>query len=312
MQGLRFHLDDVRARARAAFLGFAVGDALGAPVEFMTAGEIRARGEHREMTGGGWLRLAPGRVTDDTEMALCVARALDEAGGFELRRVADRLAEWLKRGPIDVGNTCRRGLRAYLLEGRLEAPPGEWDAGNGAAMRVLPVALRTLGDFGLLAEWAVAQGHLTHNHPLSDAASVLLGKLVQVAVLGLSLERMRKECRALAEAHRAFAFEPYRGGASGYVADSVRTVLHHFFRARGFEECLVGVVNEGGDADTNGAIAGMLAGAYWGREEIPERWTRRMDPALLAELDALALRLVEASPLLGARAEAVTRRASGP
>jgi len=123
---------------------------------------------------------------------------------------------------------------------------------------------------------------------------------------------MRADCRAVAEVHRAFAFEPYRGGASGYVADSVRTVLHHFFRTRGFEECLVAVVNEGGDADTNGALAGMLAGAYYGREEIPRRWTKRMDPRLLAELDDLALRLVEASPLCSARAEALKRRASGP
>jgi ADP-ribosyl-[dinitrogen reductase] hydrolase len=312
VHGVHFNLDDVRARARAAFVGFAVGDALGAPVEFMTAGEIRAHGVHREMTGGGWLHLKPGRVTDDTEMALCVARALAEAGTFSLRAVADRLAEWLKRGPVDVGNTCRRGLRAYIVNGRLEAPPGEWDAGNGAAMRVLPVALRTLGDFELLAEWAVAQGHLTHNHPLSDAGSVLFGKLVQVAVLGLSLGRMRAECRALSDVHRAFAFEPWRGGSSGYVADSVRTVLHHFFLSRGFEDCLVGVVNEGGDADTNGALAGMLAGAYYGREEIPARWTRRMDPRLLAELDELALRLTEASPLFSTRAEALRLRASGP
>ncbi len=312
MHGVPLDLDDVRARARAAFLGFAVGDALGAPVEFLTAAEIRARGVHREMTGGGWLHLKPGRVTDDTEMALCVARALVEEGGFSLRAIADRLAEWVKRGPIDVGNTCRRGLRAYIVEGRLEAPPGEWDAGNGAAMRVLPVALRTLGDFDLLGGWAVAQGHLTHNHPLSDAGSVLFGKLLQVAVMGLPLARMRAECDALAAVHRAFAFDPWRGGCTGYVADSVRLVLHHFFRSRGFEECLVAVVNEGGDADTNGALAGMLAGACHGREAIPSRWIRRMDPRLLAELDELALRLAEASPLFTARAEAVRLRACGP
>ena len=71
------YLPDVRDRARASFLGAAVGDALGATVEFMTPGEIRAAfGVHREITGGGWLHLKPGHVTDDTEMSLCMARAM--------------------------------------------------------------------------------------------------------------------------------------------------------------------------------------------------------------------------------------------
>ncbi len=92
-------LDDVRARAQAAFLGFALGDALGAAVEFMTPGEIRARhGVLREIVGGGWLHLRPGRVTDDTEMSLCVAAAVDAAGGWDVRAVADRFAAWLRSG----------------------------------------------------------------------------------------------------------------------------------------------------------------------------------------------------------------------
>ena len=73
-------LADLQARARAAFLGLALGDALGATVEFMNAAEIRAaHGVHRELTGGGWLRLKPGKVTDDTEMSLCLARAIERA-----------------------------------------------------------------------------------------------------------------------------------------------------------------------------------------------------------------------------------------
>src|SRR6266540_2549459 len=102
----RWDLDDVRDRARAAFLGLALGDALGATVEFMTKGEIRvAHGVHRELTGGGWLRLRPGSITDDTEMSLCLARAIAERGALDLRDVADRFAAWLRASPADVGNT---------------------------------------------------------------------------------------------------------------------------------------------------------------------------------------------------------------
>ena len=179
------HLPDVRDRARAAFLGLAIGDALGATVEFMTAGEIRAaHGVHRELSGGGWLRLRPGQVTDDTEMSLAMARAVDAAGGWSAPAVAAAFAAWLTGRPTDVGSTCRAGIRRFMLDGTTEGQPGEWDAGNGAAMRVLPVALLTLGDDAALRRVAVAQARITHHHPLSDAACVLVARLVQQACLG--------------------------------------------------------------------------------------------------------------------------------
>jgi len=296
--GVHIHLDDVRDRARAAFVGLAVGDALGSTVEFMTAGEIAAQyGVHREVVGGGWLHLKPGRVTDDTEMSLCIARALDAQGAWSLRAIADRFAAWMRSSPIDVGSTCRKGIRRYLLEGTLQGPPNDGDAGNGAAMRMVPVALASLGDPPLLEKRALEQARLTHHHPLSDAASVLVGRLVQLGCLGLSLRRLRQAADEAAAREPKFSFEPYRGQASGYVVDTLQTVLHAFFATRGFEECLVAVVNRGGDADTTGAIAGAIAGAYYGPGEIPRRWLKKLDRSLVAELRALADRMVELSPL---------------
>jgi len=291
-------LDDVRRRARAAFLGLALGDALGAAVEFMTADEIREKhGVLREIAGGGWLRLRPGQVTDDTEMSLCLARAIDGASGFDLHAIADRLGEWLRRGPVDVGNTVRRGIRRYLHEGTLSGPPADGDAGNGAAMRMVPVALATLADGPLLAQLAVQQARVTHHHLLSDAASVHVGRLLHLACLGHSKGQLQAATEALAAVHPTFRVEPYRGLATGYVVDTLRTVLHHFHRTRGFEECLVAVVNQGGDADTTGAIAGALAGAYYGPEELPARWLRRLDGSLREEIERLADRMVALSPL---------------
>jgi ADP-ribosyl-[dinitrogen reductase] hydrolase len=298
MTSPRVHLPDVRDRARAAFLGLALGDALGATVEFMTPAEIRAaHGVHREITGGGWLRLARGAVTDDTAMSLCIARAVDAAGGWSLGGVADAFAAWLRSGPPDVGNACRRGIRRYLLDGTLEAPPSDADAGNGAAMRVVPIALLTLADGALLERLAVEQARITHGNALSDAATVLVGRLVHLACLGLSLQRMRATADALVAAEPRFRFEPYRGLAGGYVVETMQTVLHHLFSARTFEECVVAVVNEGGDADTTGAIAGAIAGAYHGPEAIPRRWLRRLDRDVAAEAARLADRMVDLSPL---------------
>lgn len=291
-------LQDIHRRAEAAFFGLAMGDALGATVEFMTPGEISSKyGCLKEITGGGWLNLKAGHVTDDTQMSLCIARAIDSSNGWSLQAVAENFVAWLRSKPVDIGDTCRRGIRNYMLKRELETPSNQWDAGNGACMRMLPVALFTLGNDQLLKNHAIAQGHLTHNHPLSDAACISLGRLVQMAVVGRSKMVLRGETENLLAEHENFRFEPYRGLATGYVVDTMQTVFHHFFKTRDFEECVVATVNQGGDADTTGAIAGMLAGAYYGLESIPKRWMKKMDRNIMAEISRLAARMVDLSPL---------------
>jgi ADP-ribosyl-[dinitrogen reductase] hydrolase len=293
------NLEYIKSRARAAFIGMAIGDALGAPVEFMTAGEIGAEyGLLKEIVGGGWLRLKPGQVTDDTEMALCIARALVKNGGWSLTAIAENFAAWLKSRPVDVGDTCRRGIRNFMLKGTLETPFNQWDAGNGAVMRMLPAALFTLGDDRLMTDCVVAQARITHNHPLSDAACIYLGRLLHLALRGASKNRLRQELEGLFAAHENFRFHNYQGLSTGYVVDTMQTVFHHFFRSRDFEECLVRTVNQGGDADTTGAIIGALAGAFYGLEAIPKRWLKKMDRHVMEEIDRLATRLIDLSPLV--------------
>ncbi|HEY3327534.1 MAG TPA: ADP-ribosyl-[dinitrogen reductase] hydrolase [Novimethylophilus sp.] len=271
--------------AIGAYLGLAVGDALGAPVEFLTRREIAQRGTHREMTGGGWLKLKPGQITDDTEMALCLGRAWMQAGGWDARTAAEQFAAWLKHHPIDVGNTCRRGIRRYMLDGTLQAPPSDGDGGNGAAMRILPVALATFGHDAAFQQAAIEQAHITHHHPLSDAATLALGRMVHALLAGQGVKECRKLANALVETHPQFRFLPYPGRASGYIVDTMQTVLHHFFHTDSFETCVVETVNRGEDADTTGAIAGMLAGALYGVKAIPLRWLARLDPTVREEIE---------------------------
>jgi ADP-ribosyl-[dinitrogen reductase] hydrolase len=288
---------DVRGRAYATLLGSALGDALGATVEFCTQSEIRAQyGVLRKIVGGGWLKLKPGEVTDDTQMSLCVARSL-AAVGWSPGDIAERFAAWFKGWPIDVGNTCRRGIARYINHGTVAGPFNEGDAGNGAAMRVAPVALATLADGGLLERWTVEQGHITHNHPLSDAACVLIGRLIHLGCTGQPLERLQREAEDTVARFPSFRFSPYRGLATAYVVDTVQTVLHHFFSTHSFEECLVATVNQGGDADTTGAIAGAIAGAFYGPAQLPECWVRKLAPSLVGEIQDLSGHLVERSPL---------------
>jgi ADP-ribosyl-[dinitrogen reductase] hydrolase len=295
--------EDVVSRARAAFIGMAIGDALGAPAEFMTRGEIKDKyGILQEMVGGGWLRLKPGQVTDDTDMSLCIARGIADADGWSFTGIADNLATWLKSKPIDVGDTCRRGIRNYMLKGVCETPPNEWDGGNGAAMRMLPIALFTLGDSALLEKLSLQQAHLTHNHVLSDAACVTIGNLVHLALTGRSLRRMRREVDELVAKYPTFGFDPYKGLATGYVVDTMQTVFHCFFRSRSFEGCLVDTVNQGGDADTTAAIAGAIAGAYYGESSIPARWRKKLDRKISAEISELAETMIKLSPFVNGTA----------
>jgi len=299
---IQFDFEEIRDRARAAFIGMAIGDALGATVEFMTASEIASKyGTFKDIIGGGWLRLKPGQVTDDTEMALCIGRAIIKNQAWSLEAVAENFAAWLKSRPVDCGDTCRKGIRAYMLKGQLESPPNEWDAGNGAAMRLLPAALFSLPDEQLLHQYVIEQAHITHNNPVSDAACLCLGHLLHLALGGASKNRLRRQADDLVARFPTFNFVPYRGLATGYVVDTFQTVFHWFFYGRNFEECLVGTVNQGADADTTGAICGMLAGAYYGMESIPKRWIKKMDPKVIAEIEVMVERLITESPAGRAR-----------
>jgi ADP-ribosyl-[dinitrogen reductase] hydrolase len=244
----------------------------------MTAGEIAARyGNHCRIVGGGWLKLDPGQVTDDTEMSLCVGNAIIAADGWDAHGVCEQFSQWLRGVPADVGNTCRRGIRRYILDGSVSTPFNEGDAGNGACMRNLPVALATLNDPAAFRDWTLEQCHTTHNHPLSDDAALALGRMVQRLVKGGGVSDCREEAQALIATHPQFRFDRYNGLCTAYIVDTIRTVLHFYFLTDSVRTCVIETVNVGGDADTAGALAGMLSGATYGAESIPASWLRTLD-----------------------------------
>ena len=291
---------DVRDRAGAAYLGLALGDALGASVEFMTPREIRGRhGIHRDLCGGGWLRLKPGQVTDDTTMSLALGAAiLAEGGAVRPLACARALDGWMRAKPIDIGNTVRRNLIAFRRSGQPVAPPSEHDAGNGAAMRVLPVALATLGADEDAVRAAVRdQAHVTHNNPDSDAAAEFLALATQDAIRGAPLRDIyRRRIAPLIARHPQFGFRrgKRRENPSGWIVETLQAVLQALLDSDSFETCLIDVVNRGGDADTTGAIAGMLAGALYGPAALPLRWLKALDRETLVACENQALRLVNA------------------
>jgi len=269
-------------RAIAAYLGLAIGDALGATVEFMTPREIAAQyGTHDTLRGGGWLHLKPGQVTDDTTMSLALGNAILTHGKVDALAAAKAFDDWMRAKPVDIGNTVRRNLLQFRKTGNPEAPYSDHDAGNGAAMRVLPVALATFDQ----AEEAVravcrAQAHVTHHCALSDAACECLVFMVQDALRGADKNHLlHRHAHPLVAAHPAYRFRAVKQSQNpgGYIVDTMQAVFQSFFDTDNFRDCLVDVVNRGGDADTTGAIAGMLAGAVYGLEAIPVPWLKKLD-----------------------------------
>ncbi len=282
-------------RAMAAYVGLAVGDALGATVEFLTPTEIRHQiGVHGNITGGGWLRLKAGQVTDDTTMSLALGESILAAGRVDARAAAEAFDAWMRAKPVDIGNTVRRNLITFRRTGNPEAAASEHDAGNGAAMRVLPVALKCYGQPKKTTKIAIhAQAHVTHHNALSDAACETLVFMVQDFLAGRDASEVERErAGKLVADYPVFAYDrKRRDNPSGFVVDTMQAVLQAFFATDNFEDCLIDVVNRGGDADTTGAIAGMLAGARYGYQAIPRRWLATLDQTvcLRCERQAAAL-----------------------
>lgn len=281
------------SRVRGTLLGLAVGDALGATVEFMTQREIRVQyGVHDRIRGGGWLRLSPGQVTDDTTMAFAVADALIRAPTPQAEDFARAFDAWMRTKPVDIGHTVRRGIARYRASGEAQVPPSN-DAGNGATMRCAPVAIALIGRAPEeVRRITLAQARVTHNNPLTDAASVCVVEMIQAALDGGGIRAVIARAHQLVRTHPAFAF---RGkpqlNPSGYIVDTMRAVLQAIDIHDSYEQVLTDLVNRGGDADTTGAIGGAIMGALAGEEGIPERWRNALSPAVRARCSELAARL---------------------
>ncbi len=99
-------------KVRGALYGVAIGDALGGPLEFMNAEQIKQKygGRVTEMVGGGWLSLTPGETTDDTAMTLAVCEGIMENPTAPIEPVGRRFIEWVNTAPKDIGMTCARSV----------------------------------------------------------------------------------------------------------------------------------------------------------------------------------------------------------
>ncbi|MGE5675115.1 MAG: ADP-ribosylglycohydrolase family protein [Mycobacterium leprae] len=283
-----------------ALLGLACGDALGATVEFMDRAQVRLQYPDglREIVGGGPWSVKPGEWTDDTAMALAVARGIAENPADPVEAVGRHFIAWFQCNPPDVGNTCRTALVTYLETGSWQSTEqllieklGKWAGGNGALMRTIPTPLA----YGRDLSQAIAIAHMTHPHVESDAAVAVYHLAVEAALRGEPKQNVLAAGLSAAGplterlAHLAHLRESDLQ-STGYVVDTLEAALWCFEQTDSLEECITAAVNLGDDADTVGAVAGGLAGAYYGVSAVPRRWSGKIAERL--QLEAAAEQLL--------------------
>jgi len=299
----------LRDKFRGALLGVAVGDALGAPFEGM--GMVRPADLKR-------LEKEPGslRYTDDTHMTLGMAESLLERRGFDGEHMAMTFARNYQQepwrgygaGPPQIFRLLAQGVPWDKVGGMLFDGTGSF--GNGAAMRVTPVALVYHRDIGSVISVAAQSALITHAHEFGiegavmqastiayligwDAgeplmASLLLGLLDGFAQSPVYRHKLKQINTLLPRAPLGEVIKELGNGIAAHEA--VPAALYSFLRNHGsFSKAVLYAISLGGDTDTIASMVGALSGAYLGESAIPLLWREEVEGAhrLLELADAL-------------------------
>lgn len=280
-------------RRRGTLYGLAVGDALGAPVEFLPRENFEPVTDYR---AGGFFNLESGQWTDDTSTALALATSIGK--GWNVKDQLDEYVEWYLRGKhsitgkcFDIGETTLHALVNYRKTGQVVA--NRWSASNGCIMRLAPVPIKFHdlypNDVDKLAEYADESAKTTHNEPRCRSACRYMAVAIAALINGESREKVLDpnwevldqlyllyDVKEVVQgSYRTKSPDQIRGGGS--VISCLEAALWAFHNANSFEEAVLRAVNLGDNADTTGAVCGQFAGAYWGESGIPERFLAGLD-----------------------------------
>lgn len=269
-------------RAAGAFVGLAIGDALGAAVTGA------ARGSFAPLTGfraGGRLGLGAGAWTDETAMALCLAESLLARETLDPADLLTRFCAWAETGvpsstgkAVDLGQTTLRSLGDFRRSGRLEAlPAGANSDGNGSLARTAPIACYWQDDLTATREAAIAQSRTTHASALAERACDFLAELTLHLMGGLPYDQSKSRALARHKGPRLYTelSVDFHGmpadqiASGGYVLDTLRAALWAVENTTSFDQAVLLAANLGNEADTTAAIAGQIAGARYGYSAVP-------------------------------------------
>jgi ADP-ribosyl-[dinitrogen reductase] hydrolase len=297
---------DLRDRALGSILGLALGDAAGAPFEFLRAANIPNPAPLFELE---WKHLPQGSTTDDTAMARNLVRSLADRGGFDPDDLIRRHLEWFASDPPDVGTLTRRVLKR-VVDGQeaAEAAKQVWlergpevSAGNGSVMYCAPLGVAYAYRPNELTEAGPSLSALTHVDARCQTAVLAVTVAVAALIRGEerdSAARVGVEVALPREGGEELEFLVDAVGASraidgpdqGFCLFTAAAGLQALIRFDAFEPAIRHVIGLGGDTDTDAAVAGALLGAAVGEAWLPPRWLERLDD--VANIRAEAERLV--------------------
>jgi possible ADP-ribosyl-[dinitrogen reductase] hydrolase len=261
------------SRCAGILYGQLIGDSLGSLVEFQSAAEIAAAYPDgvRELRDGGVFRLSAGQPTDDSEMAMAMARSIIRMGGYDAQDVLDSYRRWAASDPFDIGITCANALLHQYINPDSQA--------NGALMRLSPLAILGMNlPEDTLADLAELDCRMTHTHPLcitiNRIVAVALARaaaqeLTASAFIDVLLDLAPPELRVFIEQSTE---RPLVSEHIGWVKLAFSYAVYELATGTDFEESLVRTIGRGGDTDTNAAIVGAVLGGVYGSEGIPQRW----------------------------------------
>lgn len=299
-------MSELLARYQGCLLGLATGDAVGTTVEFSTKDSFPPV---TGMEGGGPFHLQAGQWTDDTSMALCLAESLVTCNGFDAKDQMNRYLNWWKWGYLsstghcfDIGMTVASALQKFANDGEpFAGSSNPRTAGNGSLMRLAPVVLWFFPDQKQVLEYAEASSRTTHAAPEALASCRLFAQQLMNALQGKSKQETLTDIAQLPEQEnlRHIAEGRYLQKTraeifgTGYCVQSLEAALWCFAKGNDFEETILLATNLGDDADTTAAIAGQLAGAFYGVNGIPQAWRDKLWQ--YEDIDTLARKLLAKS-----------------
>jgi ADP-ribosyl-[dinitrogen reductase] hydrolase len=286
---------------KGCMIGLACGDYLGAPVEFtFSRADVESFFAGNQLKPVDFLddgnrRHVAGYYTDDTCMAMCLAQSLIEKG-FDTKDQFIRYKQWLFEGlnthygdkSIGVGNHTF-GVLAKVNENNLpsELDHHERHGGNGALMKCAPIGLLYYQNFTELKDYTIKSTIITHNSRDAVWSCMVQNSFIAYALLDQDKSEFVRlfladfpDCPVNIKELVTLPYTEMPGRVklenSGYTLHSLKISLYSFFRSNNFEEAVTESVFMAGDADTQGAIVGALAGAYYGYENIPVDWRKAL------------------------------------
>ena len=279
-------------RRAGTLIGLATGDSLGASLEGLPARKIPVK----EIVSGGVHLTKAGDITDDTLQALAVAESIIENNGFFAYDIALRMCREYQKKPFFFGPTSSvvfegmlRKRDPFILSQQLYESGG--GRSNGSVMRGAPIGI--FFPPAKTRRYSIMCSKITHYHPVACECTAFVNNMISRLCRGEkrtdAYDRALLECNNREVIKILLHPEKYPLIPSLDSLEATHCAVSVFMQSGSFEEMLIQAVNMGGDADTIGAVSGALGGAYWGLDQIPERWFSKLKDIKRIENSAFAL-----------------------